>query len=72
MTQKNEFKKSSEYDLILKLRALLADSENPHSKKYDELLKLLQIPEINFVMFTKVMECKHIFKREIADSFKDE
>lgn len=72
MTQKRKFKKSLEHDLILKLRALLADIDNPHSKKYDDLLKLLQIGEINFVMFTKLMECQHMFKREIANFFKDE
>jgi len=42
----------------------------PVKEKYDELIELLQVPEVNKYVFSKLTECKHIFKNEIEDHIK--
>jgi len=44
--------------------------EFPVKEKYDELLELLQVPKVNEYVFSKLTECKHIFKNEIEDHIK--
>ena len=41
------------------------------SKRYENLLKLLQVPEVARLVFIRLMELERIFYREIKEFFKE-
>lgn len=68
--------KLDEFDLEAKAATdiLRACKENDVqlSQRYEELLKLLQVPEVARSMFARLLEVKEIFSVEIKEFFRED